>query len=122
MLPFLVVVPLMTAMARSVASLLLLAFGLGLLMGPHPCAASHPRPEPESAPGSCHDTQPSPAAGQEQHGEDCGDFCQHACHMTAIAEAEPVVFAFSPVSETFAEPPGSGRPLCGLPIDHIPLA
>lgn len=113
----------MMAMARSAASLLLLiAFGLGFLMGPHPCAASHPRPEPESAPASCHETQPSPAAGQEEHGADCGTFCQHACHMTAITEAEAVVFAFSPGYETFAEPSGSGLPLFAHPIDHIPLA
>ena len=113
----------MTAMARSFASLLLLvAFGLGFLMGPHPCAASHPRPEPESTPAPCHETQPSPATGQEEHGDDCGQFCQHACHMAAISEAEPVAFAISPVSETTMEPSGSGLPLFAHPIDHIPLA
>lgn len=95
--------------------LLLVAFGLGFLVGPHPCGAAHG--EKESAKPSCHETQPSPADG----GGDCGDSCQHACHMTAIAEAEPVVFAMSPVSEAMDEPSGSGLPLFAHPIDHIPL-
>ena len=109
-------------MARSLASLLLLvAFGLGFLLGPHPCAASHSEQKPESAPASCHETQPSPAAGQEEDGGDCGQFCQHACHMAAIAEAEPLAFAIAPVALATAEPSGSGLPLFAHPIDHIPL-
>jgi hypothetical protein len=100
--------------------LLLLAFGFGFLTGPHPCGASHA--ERESAPASCHETQPSPTGPQEEDGNGCGAFCQHACHMAAIAEAEPVAFAISPVSETIAEPSCYGLPLFSHPIDHIPLA
>lgn len=114
-------------MTRILSTLLLLAtFGLGFLLGPHPCGVSHA--EPESAQASCHETETSTDGPQVrealQHGDDdcCSTFCQHACHMTAITEAEPVAFAFSLVSETFAEPSGSGLPLFGHPIDHIPLA
>src|SRR5688572_19021970 len=70
-------------MTRQLSTLLLLvAFGLGFLMGPHPCGATHA--ERESAPASCHETQPSPTGAQEEDGNGCGAFCQHACHMAAI--------------------------------------
>lgn len=115
-------------MTRKLFALILAAaFGLGLLAGPHPCGASHP--ERESAQASCHEAEASPAgqqvradAQQEEDGNGCGNFCQHACHMSAIAEAAPVAFAISPVSESIAEPSGSGLPLFGHLIDHIPLA
>jgi hypothetical protein len=115
-------------MTRVLSALLLVAaFGLGLLAGPHPCGAPHA--ERESAQASCHEAETSPAgqqvradAQQEEDGSGCGTFCRHACHMTAIAEAAPVAFAISPVSESLAEPSGSGLPLFGHPIDHIPLA
>jgi hypothetical protein len=109
------------------AFVLLAAFGLGLFLGPHPCGASHG--ERKSAqPMSCHASAPS-AEGEQVHaeaqGEDgngCGDFCQHACHMTAIAAPAPAAFAFSPVSEAIVEPSGSDLPLFAHPIDHVPLA
>ena len=103
-------------MKRSLSTVLLLAaFALGFLSGPHPCGASHEKKE--SAKPSCHETQPS----QDDDGGGCGDSCQHACHMTAISEAELVAFAISPVSEALDEPSGSGLPLFAHPIDHIPL-
>ena len=115
-------------MTRKLFALLLVAvFGFGLLSGPHPCGMSHA--ERESAQASCHGAETSPAgqqvradAQEDEDGNGCGTFCQHACHMTAIAEAEPVAFAISPVSESIAESSGSGLPLFGHPIDHIPLA
>ena len=115
-------------MTRKLFALLLVAvFGLGLLSGPHPCGVSHAGRE--SAQASCHEVETSPAgqqvradAQEDEDGNGCGTFCQHACHMTAIAEAEPVAFVISPVSESIAEPSGSGLPLFGHPIDHIPLA
>ena len=116
-------------MTRKLFSLLLVAaFGLGFLSGPHPCGASHA--QRESAQASCHEAEASPAGQQvradaqeeEEDGKGCGTFCRHACHMTAIAEAGAVAFAISPVSESIAEPSGSGLPLFGNPIDHIPLA
>ena len=106
--------------------LLLVAFGFGFLMGPHPCGASHA--EPESAQASCHEAETSLDGPQVrealQHGDEdcCGTFCQHVCHGTAISEAEPVASAISPSSEATVEPSGSGLPLFAHPIDHIPLA
>lgn len=114
-------------MTRQLFALLLVAaFGLGLFSGVHPCGASHA--ERESAQASCHEAEPSPAGqqlradAQEEDGNGCGSFCRHACHMAALAEAEPVAFAIAPVSESLAEPSGSGLPLFAHPIDHIPLA
>ncbi len=114
-------------MTRILSTLLLLAaFGLGFVLGPHPCGASHA--EPESAQASCHEAETSPDGPQIrealQPGDDdcCSTFCQHVCHGTAISEAEPVAFAISPVSETIAESSDSGLPLFAHPIDHIPLA
>ena len=113
-------------MTRPLSALLLLAaFGFGLLLGPHPCGASHA--VRESAQASCHEPEPSPAgpqvhAGlQEDGGDCCGTFCPHACHVTATAAAGPMAFAIPPVSGTTVEPSGSGLPLFAHPIDHIPL-
>jgi hypothetical protein len=111
-----------------VALLLLAAFGLGSLMGPHPCGAGHADQEQESANPSCHEAEPTPTGLQlsdDTHhdgGDCCSALCQHVCHMTGIAEVEPIVFAISPVSDATAEPSGHGLPLFAHPIDHIPLA
>ena len=112
-------------MTRNLSTLLLLAvFGLGLVLGPHPCSVRHA--EQDNAPASCHEPEPSGRQiGHETQQDDddgCSTFCQHACHVTAIAEAGPVAFAFSPVSGATVEPSGSGLPLFAHPIDHIPLA
>lgn len=114
-------------MTRLLSALLLLAaFGLGFLLGPHPCGASHAKRE--SAQASCHEAETSPNGPQVrevlQHGDDdcCSTFCQHACHGTAIAEAGTAAFAISPVSEAAVETSGAGLPLFAHPIDHIPLA
>jgi len=114
-------------MTRNLSALLLLAaFGFGLLLGPHPCGAWHA--DRESAKTSCHESEPSPTGPQlsgdthDDGGNCCSTFCQHACHMTAIAAAEPVAFAISQVSEATVEPSGHGLPLFAHPIDHIPLA
>ncbi len=110
-----------------VAFLLLSVFGFGLLAGPHPCGDS--QGEGESAQPSCHEAAPASngpevragAATPDDGGSCCDTLCQHACHMTAVAEASPVTFAIAPVSQAVAEVPGSGAPLFALPIDHIPL-
>jgi hypothetical protein len=122
-------------MTRSLAALLLLAaFGLSLLLGPHPCVVSHKVGQEvghearENAQPSCHGSEPSPTGPQVHDGlhEDgadcCSTFCPHACHVTATVAAEPMAFAISPVSEASGEPSGSGLPLFAHPIDHIPLA
>lgn len=118
-------------MTRHLSALLLLAaFGLSFLLGPHPCGARHAerRANGETAKASCHESEPSPTgpqlsgAGTREHGDDCcSTFCQHACHMTAIAEAAPLAFAMSPVSEATVETSGHGLPFFALPIDHIPI-
>src|SRR5215203_4738214 len=112
-------------MTRNLSALLLLAvFGLGLLLGPHPCSARHGAQESRQA--SCHESEPSGKQVRHETQQDdddcCSTFCQHACHVTAIAEAGPVAFAFSPVSGATVEPSGSEPPLFAHPIDHIPLA
>ena len=114
-------------MTRLLSALLLLAaFGLGFLLGPHPCGASHA--ERESAQASCHEAETSPDGPQvreaPQHGDDdcCNTFCQHACQVTAIAEVGLVVFAIEPASQATVEASGHGLPLFAHPIDHIPLA
>src|SRR5688572_30880464 len=94
-------------MTRNLSALLLLAvFGLGFALGPHPCSAQHGAQESASA--SCHESEPSGQQirheTQQDHDDCCSAFCQHACHGTAIAEAGPVAFAISPVSEATAEP------------------
>lgn len=117
-------------MTRYFSALLLLAvFGLGLLLGPHPCVAE--RADPASGKASCHEAEPKPTptgpqlsndSTQQGEGDCCGTLCQHACHVTAIAAPELVAFAISPVFETLMESAGSGLPLFAHPIDHIPLA
>lgn len=107
--------------------LLLTVFGFGLLSGPHPCKPSHG--EQENAQPSCHaaahaSNSPEVRADASPSDEDqscCDTLCQHACHMTAVAEASPIPFAIAPVSLAVAEVSGSGLPLFAHPIDHIPL-
>lgn len=121
-------------MTRKLFSLVLLAaFGLGLFLGPHPCGAAHGERKSAQQEMSCHasashastpgaEGEQVRAEAQEEDGNGCGDFCRHACHMTAIAAPAPAAFAASPVSATAGEPSGSGLPLFAHPIDHIPLA
>ena len=114
-------------MTRQLSALLLLAaLGFGLLLGPHPCRASHA--VRESAQPSCHEAESSPDGPEvreslQRDGDGCcGTFCQHACQGTAIAAAGPVTFAISPVSAATVERSGSGLLRFAHPIDHIPLA
>lgn len=117
-------------MTRYFSALLLLAvFGLGLLLGPHPCVAERADPGSGSEEASCHETEPTPTgpqlsddSTQQDEGDCCGTLCQHACHVTAIAAPELVAFAISPASEARMESAGSGLLLFAHPIDHIPLA
>lgn len=114
-------------MTRNLFALLLLAvLGLGLFLGPHPCSAGHG--ERESRVSSCHEAETSPDSPEireslQQAGDDCcSTFCQHACHVTAIAAAEPVAFAIELASQATVDASGHGLPLFAHPIDHIPLA
>lgn len=116
-------------MVRRLFILLLLAvFGHGLFTGPHPCQ-TRSQEERKSQP-SCHESAGPPAGfeiragvpSQSQEQDCCDTLCQHACHMTAIAEARPVTFAIAaPIAEAVVEAPGLGLPLFAHPIDHVPL-
>jgi hypothetical protein len=118
------------SMTRQLSSLLLIAaFGLGFVLGPHPCRAWHAAPK--SAHASCHEAGSSAAdqqartdaqEEQEESGDCCKTFCQHTCNMPAIAAAETAAFAFSPDFQPSFEPAGSTLPLFAHPIDHVPLA
>ena len=119
---------------RPLAALILLAaFGLGLLAGAHPCSAMHGG-EKARASSSCHEGHegkakahgasvlPSVPPQDEGSSNGCDTFCQHACHMTAVASAAPVAFAIAPVAQTVLEAGDPGQALFVHPIDHIPLA
>ena len=116
---------------RPLAALLLLAaFGLGLLAGAHPCGA-RPAGEEHHQRSSCHEGMAKghgasvlPSAPPQDEGPSscCDTFCQHACHMTAVAAALPVAFAIAPVARAVTEAYDPGLALFVHPIDHIPLA
>lgn len=116
-------------MNRNLCAVFLLAtFSLGLFAGPHPCKAS--KEARESKHSSCHEAAgfsngPEVRADAPSHGDRhdrCDTFCQHVCHMTAVAEAGLVVFAIRPVSHVVVETTGLGLRLFSPPIDHVPLA
>ena len=116
---------------RPLAALILLAaFGLGLLAGAHPCGAGHGGEKLQRS-SSCHagmeaghgaSVLPGVPSQDEGPSSCCDTFCQHACHMTAVAAALPVAFAIAPVAQTMTEADDPGQALFVHPIDHIPLA
>lgn len=109
--------------------LLLLAIGLGLSVGPHPCQDR--QVEPESAAGSCHMQQAEgPFTGPSVStpgGHDCcdashGSLCEHACQMTAVAQGERLAFRIALVAQTVAAAPDPELSPIAYAIDHIPIA
>jgi hypothetical protein len=108
---------------RSIALLLLLALGLRLGAGPHPCHAMAP-PAAPAAHASCHqESQPkAPMPGDEDCCKNGESLCDHACQTAAVlrvALPAPVLLAYQeqvPVPEHRATPP------VAFPIDHVPLA
>jgi hypothetical protein len=117
-------------MPRSVLSLLLLlAIGLGLFAGPHPCHARQARPE--AAQKSCHmqmkTAGPAGPSLSAAGGHDCcktshGSLCENVCQMTAVSRAGRLVFRIAPVARAVAETPCYELSLLAHGIDHIPLA
>lgn len=115
-------------MKRNAFALILLgAFGFGLLAVP--CSGRHgagKEKSPRSSP--CHGMQAESGASSRasdpspEPSNGCDASCQHACHMSAIAEVEPVPFVIAPVAQTAAEAPDAGLPLFAHAIDHVPLA
>lgn len=126
---------------RLLATLILLAFGLGLAGGPHPCRGqSGEGGRPKAA---CHGMGSEmamagmsmakgghaapgwanlPTQGHRGPASCCDTFCQHACQIPAITAAQPVAFAIEPVALTVVEPPDPGLTLFFHPLDHVPLA
>jgi len=123
---------------KILATLIVLAFGLGLVAGPHPCSPQHG--ENGRSEASCHGKGPGMAmdgmgtdahaapkrAGLPAHGHGpancCDTFCAHACQMPAIGAAQPVAFAIVPVAQSFVESSRPGLPLFAPIFDHVPLA
>jgi hypothetical protein len=119
------------------ALIVLAALGFGLLGGAHPCSAWQERGEAPASSSSCHAGMKmmkadahgahdaSAHAGVPPHDRDsskgCGTSCQHACHMTAVAETGAVAFSIAPVAQAVVEAPGCGLSRFAHPIDHIPL-
>lgn len=110
--------------------LLLLAMGLGLFAGPHPCHARQVKPEAMGK--SCHMPMKTagPATGPSVSapvGHDCcktshGSLCENVCHVTAVAQTERLVFRIAPVAQAVAEMCCSGLSVLARAIDHVPLA
>jgi len=115
----------MLIVSRSLLSLfLLLAIGLGLFAGPHPC---HARQRTMSCHMQMKPAGPSTVPSFSAPGDrDCcktnhGALCESVCQMTAVAQAEPVVFRIAPVSQAVIDTPCLELSLLAHRIDHIPL-
>lgn len=112
---------------NALALILLAAFGFGLVASPHPCNARHEARHEDKRGGhasACHDTTQAGRAAVARASESscCDTFCQHACHMSAIVEVEPLSFVIAPVAPAVAGAPDPGLPLFTHAIDHVPLA
>jgi hypothetical protein len=115
-------------MRNALALTLLAAFAFGLLAGPHPCSARHDEGKVRHA-ATCHGmmkAEHGDAAGASVSVRGatncCETFCLHACHMTAVANAEPLSFVISPVARSVIQVPDAGLAPFAQAIDHIPLA
>ncbi len=112
---------------NALALILLTVFGFGLLTGPHPCSGRHEEEKGRHS-SPCHGTEAehgtSVRASDPAHerSDCCGTFCQHACHMTAVAETATASSIIAPVAQAVAEAFDPGLPLFAHAIDHVPLA
>jgi len=112
------------------ALIIFAALAFGLVAGGRPCGAWQAREEAPASQASCHGGHARTGTDTDRHdprdhrdsSKDCGISCQHACHMTAVAESWAVAFAIAPMARAFAEAPVSELPRLVQPIDHIPLA
>jgi uncharacterized membrane protein len=95
------------------------ALAFGLVAGAHPCSAWEKAPASQAP---CHGGRGTDTDGHRDSSKDCGLSCQHACHMTAVAESWAVAFAIAPVALAAVEAPGSELPRLVQPIEHVPLA
>ncbi|HTG31685.1 MAG TPA: hypothetical protein VLB76_02045 [Thermoanaerobaculia bacterium] len=109
---------------RSIALLLLLALGLRLGVGPHPCHAMKAMKAAEQ-PASCHGGQHAPKAPAPGEDDCCKGghaLCEKGCQTAAVLQVDlpaPAVLAFQ---EQSFSPVDRSLPLFVLSIDHVPLA
>lgn len=124
-------------MQRTLLSLVaLLALGLGLIAGPHPChatpsASHHESPAPQAETRSCHEVEP-PApvaviASVPADGDCCGRdhdrACEIACQISvAVLDLEVGSLDVGPVAQAVAPDFDRSLPLFAHAIDHVPLA
>ena len=117
-------------MSRSLLSLFfLLAIGLGLFAGPHPCHARQAKPEVAGKSCPMHPRMAGPSTGPRLSApgsHDCcktrhGSLCENACQMTAISQAERLVFRIAPMARAVVERSDFGLPVFAHLIDHVPL-
>jgi len=106
---------------RSIALLLLLALGLRLGVGPHPCHAM----KAAAQPASCHGEQHAPKTPVPGEGDCCKGghaLCEKGCQTAAVLQVDlpaPAVLAFQKQSSW---PKDRSLPLFVLSIDHVPLS
>jgi hypothetical protein len=111
-----------------IALLLLAAFSLGFVAGPHLCQAE--QGEPASPEASCHEAASSEgyairgSVPSHEDGASCCDtVCRHACHMPAAgAGVRPASFTVELVSLVAVQGFDRVLPPLAHPIDHVPLA
>ena len=109
---------------RSIALLLLLALGLRLGVGPHPCHAMKAM-KTAAQPASCHGGQHAPKAPAPGEDDCCKGghaLCEKGCQTAAVLQVAlpaPAVLAFQ---EQSFSPVDRSLPLFVLSIDHVPLA
>jgi len=107
---------------RSIALLLLLALGLRLGVGPHPC---HAMAAAEKPAGSCHGEQHAPKAPLPAEDDCCKGghaLCEKGCQTAAVLQVDlpaPAVLSFQEQSSSLVD---RSLPLFVLSIDHVPLA
>jgi hypothetical protein len=110
---------------RSIALLLLLALGLRLGVGPHPCHAMQAMKTAAAQPASCHGghhAPKTPTPGEDDCCKGGHALCERGCQTAAVLQVAlpaPMVLSFH---EQTSSPVDRSLPLFVLSIDHVPLA
>lgn len=105
---------------RAIALLLLLALGLRLGVGPHPCHAM----KAAAQPGSCHGERQAPKTPPPGEDDCCKGghaLCEKGCQTAAVLLADLPSPAALPFQESISSPVDRSLPLFVLAIDHVPL-
>jgi hypothetical protein len=106
---------------RSIALLLLLALGLRLGVGPHPCHAMKAAAQPASCHGAQHAPKP-PAPGENDCCKGGHALCEKGCQTAAVLQVDLSAPAGLAFQEQSSSPVDRSLPLFVLSIDHVPLA